>query len=619
VSVSTPWNKWSHRIGNARRVKSDWEARYKCDLLYDYYKNFQWKSRREWLSINYNPYTINLVYSTIKIKLANLIFQRPKFNVEPKPGNSQWNLDDAVRSAQIKEDTLNTIIRNPHMKFVRHVKLAALESFFRFGLLEVGYAADWRNPQKIDPLLKSWEDPEVSPQKDRVIDDNELPEKERFYIKRIPAKRFYVAVSEAPDLEDHDWVGYYEFYYTAALKKSEGIKWPDSTDVTNVISADFGGIVADPSIKLDSEDLKNLMLEGQVSKVWHIWDIVARKRLLLLEDSNMSELWSDDFERLPLIDIRWDFTLEGFYPIPPVFQWLSPQDEINEAREQTRSYRRRFTRKFQAVKGSVSEDELEKFASGPDGVIIETDVPDAIKAIDNPDQTVTTTNALLIAKDDFNIISGTSAEARGQDVDRATATQSKIMDARAQIRESADQLEFGEMMCSIGAEILATAQERMTLGMMIQMSENPGDDILTDYKPLAPIYQHIKAQDLADGYDYEVLMDITNATPAAMEAEKQAFITFLSLVAQFPAIAMSPILIREAAYRCGYRNERVIQQYQQAALAQQLMQQAAAAAKQQQGGPQGPGGNNAAATQVAQQAPPAAEAIQDQISKQIVQ
>lgn len=611
------WNKWALRLSNAQRVHTDWETRYKCNLLYDYYKGFQWKNRREWLSVNYNPYTINLVYSTIKIKLANLIFQRPKFIIQPRPGNAQWNLDFAVQSAQIKEDTLNTITRNPHMKFVKHMKLAALESFFRFGLVEVGYAADWRNPQKTDPHLNSWDNPEINDSKIRVINDNELPEKERFYVKRIPAKRFLCSVSEATDLEDHDWVGYCEYYYTSTLKQAEGIKWPDSTDYVDIVSADYGGIASDPSINLDTPELKQLMSEGKVSKVWHIWDMVSRERKLLLNDGNMSELWSDSFERLPLVDIRWDFQLEGFYPMPPVFQWLSPQDEINEAREQTRSYRRRFTRKFQAVKGTVEEDEIEKFATGPDGVIVETKVPDAIKAIDNPDQNVTTNNALLIAKDDFNIISGTSAEARGQDVDRATATQSKIMDARAQIRESSDQLEFSEMMCLVGAEILATAQERMTLGLMIQMTENPGDDLLTDYKPMAPVYQHINAQDLADGYDYEVSLDIANATPAAMEAEKQSFITFLSLVAQFPAIAMSPILIREAAYRCGYRNERVIQQYQQAALAQQLMAQAAQQQKQQGAG--GGGGNNVAAAQVAQAAPPTIEGIQDQIGKQLVQ
>lgn len=612
-------NKWSLRIDNATRVKRDWETRYKCDLLYDYYKGFQWKSRREWLSINYNPYSLNLVYSTIKIKMASLLFQRPKFVITPRPGASQWNLDFAVRSAQIKEDTLNAIVSNPHMRFVQHVKLAAIESFFRFGLLEVGYAADWRNPQKVDAHLKSWDNPETPEAKDRVIDENELPEKERFYVKRIPAKRFICSVSDQINLEDQDWCGYCDYYYTSVLKKTKGIKWPDD-DTTDILSADYASaILADPSSKLDQPELQALMSQGAITKVWHIWDLVTRERLLLREDASMSELWSAPFERLPLIDIRWDYLLEGFYPIPPVFQWLSPQDEINESREQTRSYRRRFTRKFQALKGAMTEDEKEKFASGPDGVICEVTQIDAIKAIENPDQTVTTNNALLIAKDDFNIISGTSAEARGQDVDRATATQSKIIDARAQIRESSEQLEFTEVMCAIGREIIATAQEKMSLGMMIQVSsKNPGDDFLQDYQLSQAEYQYISSQDLADGYDFDINMDVMNATPAAMEAEKQAFITFISLIQNFPALAMSPILIREAAYRSGYKNERVIQQYQQAALAQQLMQQQAASAKNQQAQAAG-GGANVATTQIQQQATPTADLIQQQIGQQLLQ
>ena len=66
--------------------------------------------------------------------------------------------------------------------------------------------------------------------------------------------------------------------------------------------------------------------------------MVDKKRLLLLEDADYEEIWSGDCDRVPIKDLRWDESLEGFYPIPPVFQWLSPQDEINEAREQTRSF-----------------------------------------------------------------------------------------------------------------------------------------------------------------------------------------------------------------------------------------------------------------------------------------
>lgn len=599
---------WSRRLANSKKYFDSWHSTFKCDKLEQYYEGFQWKGKADSQSINYSPYVINLFYSTIKIKLANLIFQRPSYILSPRPGNSQWNMDFAVQSSNIKQDTLNTIIQNPNTNFVKHAKRACRDSFFRFGLVEVGYAADWRNPHKEPPLTKSWIDENVQENEDKVKEDNEVPINERFYIKRIHPKRFRVSVSDSCDLNDHEWCGYYDWYYTSQLRNTKGIRWPDNAP-NAYTSADRSGFI-DTTV----HNIKQFLgISGDIgiSKVWNIFDNVAHKRCLYLDGCMDEPLWEGDNERLPLVDLRWDERAEGFFPVPPCFQWLSPQDEINEAREQTRSYRRRFTRKFQAVKGSVDEEEKEKFASGPDGIIIEVKSPDAISPIQNPEQGQTAEAALILAKDDFNTISGTSAEARPGG-DRETATKSKIADARAQIRESAEQLDFSNFMCLIGREILAQAQEKLAIGLWIQYSHNPSEGVLQDMEVNAPFFRYITSQDLSDGYDYEIQIDIQNGTPAAMAQAQQSFTTFVSMVTQFPMLAMSPALIRETAYRCGYRNEQIIQQMQQAAVLHMAAQAAAAQAQQQQPG------NNVSKTQVAQQASPMPAQIDQQIQNQLM-
>lgn len=621
-------NAWSARLTNANKLYGEWQTKFRCQTLEEYYEGFQWKGKRDFLTVNYNPYTINLFYSTIKIKLASLLFQRPSFLISPKPGNSQWDLDFAVRSAELKQDTLNTIIQNPNAHFVDNVKLCALDSFFRFSIMEVGYAADWRNPQKEDPLLSNHDEVEshaMGPSV-KVVEDHEVPVNERFYFKRINPRRFRVAVSDACELNDLEWCGYYEYYYTDILRKTKGIKWPSNYGADSV-SADYGsGILADPNTKSFSPEFIKMLSEGSISKVWRIWDRTAHNQLLLLDDS-CDILWEDAFDRLPFIDQRWDFRTEGWYPIPPAFQWMSPQEEINEAREQTRSFRRRFTRKFQCVKGSVDEEEKEKFTSGPDGVVIEVKQVDAISPIQNPEQGQTAENALVIAKEDFNIISGTSAEARGQSADRETATAAKIIDARSQIRESAEQLDFSNFLCEIGRETLAQASEKLSNGLWVKYTTNPGEGVMQEVQVNQPYYKWIKAQDLSDGYDFEIDVDITNATPAAMDAAKQSYITFLSLCRNFPETTMSPVLIRENAYRSGYRNERVIHQMQQVALLTMAAKAAQAAAQKGQtlgqaakAGQQGAagGGNNVAETQVAQQATPPDAQINSQLTNQLM-
>jgi hypothetical protein len=613
-TTGTLYSPWQTRIEAANKVHGEWEGKFKCKLLEDYYEGFQWKQRRDYPTTNYNPYTLNLIYSTIKIKLASLVFQKPKFLVSPTPGNSQWNMDFAVKSAQLKEDVLNTIVSNPNTNFAKHVKRAIRDSFFRFAILEVGHAADWRNPQKTDPQLKSWDDVDVNIEDDKIVEDNMVPINERFYVKRIRPQRFRVSVSESIDLNDHDWVGYFEYYYTRTLMHTKGIKWPENYASSNsYVSAEY----ANGFVGADKEDLfKQLYLAGEISRCWHIWDIVSHKRLLLLEDNEMSELWSGPFDHLPLIDLRWDERSSGFYPIPPVFQWLSPQDEINEAREQTRSYRRRFTRKFQSVKGSVDEEEKEKFASGPDGIIVEVKQQGAISPIDNPEQGPTAENALILAKDDFNIVSGTSAEARGQDSDRETATQAKIVDVRSQIRESSEQLDCATFIASIGRELLVQAQHGLETGLWVKYSSNAGSEIdpaqqgQPTVDPL--LYQYITSQQIDDGYDFEVQFDVQNATPAAMQAAQQAFVNFMSLLANFPLISMDPILIREAAMRVGYRNEAVIEKAQKAA-------QAAMMAKMQQemNPPAAGGGANAGKAQAAQMQTPSHAQIGNQLQHQL--
>ncbi len=575
-----------------------------------------WKNKRDISNLNYNPYTLNLFYSTIKIKLANLIFQKPAFILNPRPGNAQWNQDFATQSANIKQDILNTIVQNPNANFPKILRRAARDSFTRFGVVEVGYAADWRNPQKEEQVFDDHGEDERD-EKARVVDDNLVPLSERFYFKRINPKRFRVSVSDAMDLNDHEWVGYYDFYYTRNLRKTKGIKFPESYKNTSV-SADYTNLGHYSGAEEGKKpEFLRLLAEGEISKVWHIWDMVEKKRLLILDDC-FDSIWETDCDRLPFRDLRWDERLEGFYPMPPAFQWLSPQDDINEAREQYRSHRRRFVRKFYSLGPDFIDPlEKEKFTTGGDGVVIEFKKPEAIGPIANSEVTQTTGQDLLIAKDDFNIVSGTSAEARGQNSDRETATSAKINAARAQIRESAEQMDFSLWISSIGRETLVQAREYLVEGLWIKWSTNPDEQTaLTEVQMNGPIYKFVTSQHIDDGYDFDVDVDVMNQTPAAMESQRQSFVGFLTLVHNFPEIAMSPVLIRKAAITSGMRDEKVIHQMQQVALLAMAAKASQAANQQGQSLSQASGaaGQPVLAKQMET---PGVEAIDQQIQQQL--
>ena len=117
---------WVDRIASADTYYKKWKGLYKCDVLEDYYEGRQWRNLDE----SYTPYTINKIYETIQIKLDSFIPEFPQYLVAPKPGNSEFDLETAGISSQLKQDVLNMIISNDSEVFAEELKAAYKDSFF---------------------------------------------------------------------------------------------------------------------------------------------------------------------------------------------------------------------------------------------------------------------------------------------------------------------------------------------------------------------------------------------------------------------------------------------------------------------------------------------------------
>jgi hypothetical protein len=116
---------------------------------------------------------------------------------------------------------------------------------------------------------------------------------------------------------------------------------------------------------------------------------------------------------------------------------------------------------------------------------------------------------------------------------------------------------------------------------------------------------------LDDGYDFKLIVDVSSTSPAQNEVEKRKFIEFVSMLKNFPELSLSPLLIRETAYKIGYRNERVIREIQNAALLQMMAAQAG------QGGPQQGTGEPQRITEG--QTPPTQDDTNNQLNNQLLQ
>jgi hypothetical protein len=553
---------WRTRITRANKYHEKWEKLFKCKILEKYYEGFQWNvGNRE-----YNPYTINKIYETVQIKIDSFIPEFPQFLVAPQEGNSEFDLETAALSSQMKQDVLNQIIMNDSEVFHDEIQAAYKDSFFRFGILEVGYAANWiLNPNASRPLLSTDKDKANYGQRPKIAGEpQELPSEERIYFKHIPARCFRVGGVDNRYLHRTSWCGYYEYVDKNDLLAIRSIM--NRQKVEDQIGTSFVEYSMDANIS-DEEIDKT----GNNIKIWHIWDNKAKLRLIVMDGG--VTIFQKKFDRLNLFDYRPDKRLltSGFYPIPPVFHWISPQDEINETREQLRNHRKRFNRKFQVMEGAIDDEETEKFENGEDGALVKVKRENAISPILDAPLGSAISAAIQTSDDDMNKISGTTAAQRAT-ADRTTATEAQQIGFQSSIRTDAERNRIARFLIAIGRETLLTAKDKFTLGIWTKLTTDNPSTLMQEYQIHKPIYDYITSEDLSDGYDFKVTVDVTTLSSSGQADEKRKFLEFLTFVNQFPQVAMSPKLIRELAFRVGYRNESVIKEMQDMALLQKLAQ-----------------------------------------------
>ena len=624
-------NVWGPRVQAAQKYYDNWSRKFHVDDLEKAYYGFQW-DENESDPEEYMPYVLNLIFSSIDVKLPTLLFTNPVYNISPKPAKYDFNPADATFRSRLKEDTLNYFAQGGIKHFGEEIEMCILDAFFRFGVLEIGYSADFvHNPDAGKPFLASDQSTMVDKNGKVIEQPDVLIEEERIYAKRIPAKRFRVGGVDQSNLARCSWYGYYDFirkedllaasktnkgYNSEVIERADGIS-PDSSNW----DTDALSFIRD-AIRDAGDDSHDLIL------IWKIYDMRANKLIMFNHDIS-DILYTEDIKRPQHFVLKFRPLLEGFYPLPVTFNWISAQSEVNETREAMRIHRRRFQRKYLAMKGKIDDEEMDKLINGGDGTWAFTNgAPgESVVALPSPNLGSQQDQALVISKDDFNTISGTSAEQRGQS-DRTTATQSQIKEKRSVIRESRDKEIVANWLREIGKEVLLVSKENLTLPFWVKVTQDsPG--LFAESEFTESKFNLINTDDFGDE-DFEVNIKVSSLSPVDQVEEKNKLVEFLSLITQFPQVSMSPLLVQEVADRTGFRNERAIAEVVKMS---QLMQTLQVVQLSQQTGQDpsqlfiesfmrnnGAGDQNPVAQRTtAQLTPPDQEQIQNQIGNQLTQ
>jgi len=605
--------RWLGRVGKANKYYENWSNRFKCNTLEEYYYGFQWSDGSP--NTSYERYVINFVFSTIEVKKPTLLFQNVGYRVKPKPANAEFDFMASAERARNREDVLNTIVSDEDQEFGEELEAFIVDAFFRFGVMEIGYSANWiENPNAGKPILKSdndpWFDPDGEDGRDNIIrEPEELPEQERVYFKRIPPWRFRVGGTDGRTFKKCSWIGYYDYFRAEDIKANRALKNLKELDFVGSRSEDFND---GDTVTPEQEDL---LKTGDLVKVWVIYDL-RRKMKYIFAHSQCVTLLSKKYKTLPVVAIKFVEKIRGWYPIPLVFNWKGPQDEINEAREQQRLHRRRAKRAYLYKDGAFDkDDEISKLESGPDMTFakVQGDPNTQVAPLQSAQLDPAVAQSMMVGRDDLNIITGTTVNDRGQ-TDRSTATQSNIVDMRSQLRDSAARVKIANVLKKIGRLVLITVQDHFTSSFWVKVRTNRNNEnFLQEVREAEIEWREFTSGELGDAEDFEVDISLDTISPIENQASKAAFVEFLSLLNNFPQLAFDPILIREAAYRCGYRNEKVIARMSEMAQVAAIGQMAMAKQSLVQMGMAAEPGGNMAQTRVAQMTPPDQAQIQNQL------
>lgn len=565
-------SRWRERWLLADRVFKKWEKRFLCKEGWDWYEGYQGAGAHELGDPETDRYIINLIYPTVEVKIPTLYFHNPKATVVPRLGREDDALTMVSERARMREDTCNTFMQDPRLFLKSHTNLSLKDSFFYFGVIEVGYTASFiDNPNAGKPVMDG-DKPITDMNDDQVAEPIKITEDEQLFTKRIDPADFRVSARQTHILENCDWSGYQEWVYASDLKKDPLVSNRNKVKAGGQYHDDYTGKI----------DLNESMPEGQLATddpptkqgmilIAHIVDHRTQTRFIIPVHEGDYYLQKPlPYEVFPFETIKHHERRQGWYPMPPHFNWMSPQAELNHTREMQRLHRKRMIRRYQMPKGAIDAENLDKMETGGDGVVVETNgmLPAIIPIEDAPLDFAVHRNVPQ-SKEDFMEISATGSDQRqGGTASAETATQATVIETRARIRESFAQANVATWVSGIAAKILGNIEKHMTLPFWIMRNVDPlGQAAAMEAMRIVDLYHQITAEELGP-LNYDVTVAAESLSPINEDLERQNFDVVITTLSTNPITMLmlrtSDGLLRKFLGLHGIRNEKLIQEIKMA-------------------------------------------------------
>lgn len=521
----------------------------------------------------------------------------------------------AEQKAKLREDLLNTTIQSAASGFKAATEFCIRETFFRFGLAEVIFTAEYESTKKAaDPEkpesdagqegLEAAPDDAVEPDAS-APDADKIPKRipkqgsERVKVKRIPARQVLVSANSKNALEECEWVGYWEWVYVGDVKKNPNFK--NRTAIKDDWISGAPGLESDRDQEASKADgYREIPAPSQgMVKLIKLWHCREMKKYVWIEGS---EEFLQDGKELAFINLaalKFEEILDQFLPVPVCYNWTGSQIAYNETRDTQRTHRRRANRNFAYSGGAFESEELAKLTSGQDMAFAKTNdghmASNAIVPVQMAPMDPVHRDEVQLTLNELMQVTKAGSEQKGVASD-STATAANIAQLNKQVQDSADRdkvAAFLEKLCMI---ILKTIEQNFTLPQVIKTTVDLGTaGAQAEADKQTAVWRKIEMDTLGD-LDYEVTIDVESLSPPNSTIKAQQATAMLATLSNPNVLTLFGIpeaepFIRKYLQTQGFRSEEEVQGIMATARAfLAIQQQQAQMAMMAKAGPPQPAG-----------------------------
>lgn len=333
-----------------------------------------WKNAKKYYRNFFDEKTVsvNLIFAHGRQLVPLLYFKNPVVEcVALRPGFE--------RLAKLQEAVDNMLIKRMRVK--EQLKLIIQDAFlYDYGIRKVGYDSEFG----YDPTGSLWkelfDELGIEVKEEELTDFNTFTISEFPFFLRVPPTRFGIDPDvEGPTLDTAEWV-FEEFYRPVDdVLEDKRYNAPKTLRASHYLNKDSSGnVVISPKTQgVDYKSKTGERSDVERIKLYEIWDKRERKVYVIAEGytgflRETEDVWNlENF--FPYDRLCFNPVSDEHYSTSDAMYVERQQLELNDIRTQEMAHRRKENTKWVGKRGTMRDEQKEKFIKGDPGIFVEID------------------------------------------------------------------------------------------------------------------------------------------------------------------------------------------------------------------------------------------------------